>query len=167
MKSCAGPAVTLVARVAPTGLANKPFALRQLTDSRCRYGSKATDLRWSFNVRLSPESDHKSGHARGCAIALPSSSTPVSFSWRYRGNSGHQAELAKMSKMTHSDTSRPPITALRTDHLITSSARTRIDWGTVSPSAFAVLSWFCESQFKVAVLVKLPSLPFSDNWLLP
>src|SRR5580704_16209620 len=41
----------------------------------------------------------------------------VSFSRRFRGNSGHQAESAKMSKMTQSDTSPAPIAALRKVHL--------------------------------------------------
>jgi hypothetical protein len=47
----------------------------------------------------------------------------VSFSGRFRGNSGHEVESAKKSKMTHSDTSRPPIAALRKVYSITSSAR--------------------------------------------
>jgi hypothetical protein len=49
---------------------------------------------------LSPESDHKSGHARGVRDCSAIGLYHVSFSGHFWGNSGHQAELAKMSKMT-------------------------------------------------------------------
>ena len=80
-----GPAMVLPSqhrssREMPTSKANEPFAMQYLMVVKYRNGSKATDLRWSFNVRLSPESDHKSGHARGCALlchgALPLAAFP-------------------------------------------------------------------------------------------
>src|SRR5580704_13399061 len=61
-----GPAMVLPSqhrssREMPTSKANEPFAMQYLMVVKYRNGSKATDLRWSFHVRLSPDCVAKPG----------------------------------------------------------------------------------------------------------
>jgi hypothetical protein len=69
----------------------------------------------SARCQLSPR---ERPHKRTCVLfgrsgCSASRLNHVSFSGRSWGNSGHEVELAKMSKMTHSVISRPLIAALR------------------------------------------------------
>jgi hypothetical protein len=54
-------------------------AMRKCGATKCRYGSQATDLRWSCNVRYSPESDHKSVHAYSITSSAVASSVARIF----------------------------------------------------------------------------------------
>jgi hypothetical protein len=66
---------------------------------------KSDRLEMVVQCPLVTRKHRKSGHARGVRDCTAVGLYHVSFSVRYRGDSGYQAELAKMSKMTHHDIS--------------------------------------------------------------
>ena len=63
----------------------------------CRYGSVSTNSAYRRHVGFAPESDRKSEYAcrSECAVVLPQGSTMSAFCGRFRGNSGHQAEVSE------------------------------------------------------------------------
>jgi hypothetical protein len=57
IRPCSCPSGNVNCHGARNMKANAHFAMRQLTVAQCRYGSLATNLRWSHNVRFSLDSD--------------------------------------------------------------------------------------------------------------
>ena len=66
---------------------------------------------------------------------------------RFRGQSRRREFQPPRQLVTHFDTLRTSITALRKAYSITSSARPDSEFGTVMPSAFAVLRLMINSTF--------------------